>query len=88
MRQQRTNTGCLGLETVVAQQRIQPDDAVRSTAQLRRGTGQVAMLVAVQAVGHQQHGRVRAEQAASPTVVELVQAGCDARATFPVVHLP
>ena len=45
------------------------------------------MFVTVQAIGHQQHRGVRAEQAARPDVVELVQAGGNARAAFPVVHL-
>ena len=55
--------------------------------QLRRGVAQVAVVVAVQPVGDQQHGGVGAEHAPRPAAVELVQAGGDARAALPVVHL-
>src|SRR5215212_7416577 len=84
MRQQRPHPGRARLEAVEAQQRIEPDDAVRMTAQLGRGAAEVAVLVAIEAVGDEQQRRVRAEQPARPIAVEFIEARRDPRAALPV----
>src|SRR5689334_3897698 len=66
MRQQRAHAGRTRLEAVEAQQRVEPDDAVRMAAQLGRGAAEVAVLVAVEAIGDEQQRGVRAEQPARP----------------------
>ena len=75
------------LEALEAQQGIEPDDLAREQAQLLRRARQLAVLVAVEAVGDEQQRGVGAEQAARPVPVEVVEARRDPRAALPVLHL-
>src|SRR5829696_4536674 len=84
VRQQRAHAGRARLEAVEAEQRIEPDDAMCMAPQLRRRTAEIAVLVAVEPVGDEQQRGVRAEQAARPAAVELVEARRDAGAALPV----
>ena len=48
---------CLRLEPIKAQQRIEPDDVLGAAAQALHFPGQLRRVVALQAIGHQQHIR-------------------------------
>lgn len=85
MRQQGPNPRGAWLEPVVAQERIEPDQAAtRQGKSLRLGPQQFR-IVAFQSVGDQQHNRSLTQHAARPAAIEFVQAGGDARPAGPVI---
>lgn len=86
VRQDGTHAARPGLEAGKAQQRIEPDDAVREARQPRHLRVEQVDVLVVQPVGHQQYGGAAGQCAASPAPVELGQRRADARAAGPVRH--
>ena len=76
----------LRLETLEAQQRIEPDQPPARAVQPVDLERQRVVGVALEPVGDQQHDRALREHAARPELVEVVQRGGDARAARPVEH--
>src|SRR5215831_8620982 len=72
--QQRAHAAGARLEVLESEQRIEPDDLAREQAQLRGGARQLAVLVAIEAVGDEKQRRVGAEQAPRPVAVEVIEA--------------
>ncbi len=84
MRQHRANACGFGLEAVEAQQRVQPDQAAATLGQALHLVRQRQRVAVLEAVADQQHRGAAAQGTARPALVELVQAGRDARAARPV----
>src|SRR5690606_32123502 len=87
VRQQGANAGGAGLKTLVAQQRIEPDQAAGLTAQAADFPLDAGAVVPVQPVRHQQYHRTLGEQTAGVATVELAQRLADASAAGPVADL-
>ena len=75
------------LETLVAQQRVEPDQAPTALVQALHLAAQFLAPVALQSIGEEQHAGALAQHPARPQAVELVQGGADARAARPVLHM-
>ena len=85
MRQHGADAAGPRLETVEAQQRVQPDQPPAGFVQPLHLLAQAGDVVALQPVGDQQHDRALPEHAARPEPVELVRAcrRCACRPTSP-----
>ena len=87
VRTKRTGTGCNRLVLIVAQQRVEPDQAAAICAQATGRQLQPLGTIAVEAVGEQQHECVLAEYATGPMLVEVIERRPDPCPTGPIIDV-
>src|SRR5439155_25938810 len=74
------------LVALAADERVQPDEAVRGAAQMAELGRQLSGVATIPAVADDDHDRSVSEHAARPLAIEVDERGADARATAEVVH--
>src|SRR5215470_16687400 len=84
VRQHRTDPGWTGLESVVAQQWIEPDEPPARLREAFHFLRQAVAHVAVESIADEQHHCALREEPTRPAVVELGETRANARAARPV----
>jgi hypothetical protein len=86
VREEGADAAGAGLEALVAEERVEPDEAAAGAVEAV-GLGLQARLgIAVEAVGDEEDDGAAAEDAARSGAVEVVEAGAEARPPRPVGH--
>ena len=84
VRQHGADTGWPGLEALVAQEWVEPDQPAAGLMESIHFLRESVADVAVEAIADEQHDRALSEQPTGPAAVDLREARADARAAGPV----